>query len=291
MNFQAIQKEVTEFIWQFTAYQVSIVKWVVVGIIMILTIYVGMISTQKSKETLFSVAKKSSENFKKSRLFKYDGKEEYLRQLGANYMFGRDFTVNQYFLVKFMAAALGGVFALSFNILAAPIGVALGYFLLDFLLKQSNKSDNDAMMDDIKKIYDTLRIQTKAGVFLTAALGECYLVVKEQRLKDGLQELTGYINVKGDIDEGLDAFRSRFKSSTIDNFCVVIKQSTQSGKTVEVLSDLADQISDLDEAINIRLESKVQLKQNMIQFGVFGTAVAIIAYGLVVNMMSQVTFF
>jgi len=291
MNISEIQGAVLEFIKQFTVQQVTVAKWVVIGLIMILTIYAGMISTKKTKETLFSVAKKGSESFRNSKIFKYGDKEAYLRRLGAEYMLGKEFHVNQYFLIKFVGAILGLAVALKFNVLLFPVGLAVGYYILDFLMVQSNKSDNDKMMLDIKKIYDTLRIQTKAGVFLTAALGECYLVVKEQRLKDGLQELTGYINAKGDIDEGLESFKSRFKSNLIDNFCVVIKQSTQSGKTVEVLSDLADQISDLDEAINVRLEGKVQLKQNLIQFSVFGTAVAVITYGLVVNMMGQVQNF
>lgn len=291
MNFGEIKSRILEFVSQLTVYQLGMARWVIMVFILIMTVYAGMVTTKKSKETIFSAAKQSGENFKTSKWFKYDEKAEYLRKLGANYMFGREFNVNQYFIVKFVAAFLFGVLALSFNPLTVPIGIVVGYYLLDFLLKQSNKSDNDAMMNDIKKIYDTLRIQTKAGVFLTAALSECYLVVREQRLKDGLQELTGYINAKGDIDEGLEAFMSRFSSPMIDNFCVVIKQSTESGKTVEVLSDLADQISDLDESINIKLESKVQFKQNLIQFGVFGTAVAIIAYGLIVTMLEKVSFF
>ena len=47
----------------------------------------------------------------------------------------------------------------------------------------------------------TLKIQTKAGVFLSYSLSECYLIVKNARLKAAMLEMTNKIVIKNDVNE------------------------------------------------------------------------------------------
>lgn len=46
------------------------------------------------------------------------------------------------------------------------------------------------MLNDIRLIYDTLKIQSKSGVYITDILSECQLLVQMPRLKKALMELT-----------------------------------------------------------------------------------------------------
>ena len=71
------------------------------------------------------------------------------------------------------------------------------------------------MMPDIKVIYDTLRIQTKAGVFINEALGQCYLKVRNERLKEALLILNGKLIRDKDIE-------TSFHSISMINLIILI---------------------------------------------------------------------
>ena len=117
---------------------------------------------------------------KKSKLnyFNFQSIQKFLKTRGAVYMFGEMATPVTFLLVKLLAFLLLFMVGISFNsILAGLILGVLGFFLPDILLNVSNSMDIDTMLSDFKCIYDTLRIQTKAGVFLSASLCECYLAV------------------------------------------------------------------------------------------------------------------
>ena len=127
---------------------------------------------------------------KKSKLnyFNFHSIQKFLKTRGAVYMFGEMATPVTFLLVKLLAFLLLFMVGISFN--SVPAGLILGvigFFMPDILLNVSNSIDNDTMLSDVKCIYDTLRIQTKAGVFLSASLCECYLAVKNRRLKRHLR--------------------------------------------------------------------------------------------------------
>lgn len=214
----------------------------------------------------------------------------YIKQYGIDFMF-ENITPLNYLAVKFIAALLCGLFAIkALNVFFAfPFGF-IGFFVPDMLFKFSNEMDNEEMMPDIKRIYDTIRIQTKAGVYITGSLAECYLGVRNKRLKTALLDLNNQIIAKKDIETAIDEFNTKFKNNNIDNLCIVIKQSLDSGKSVQVLDDLTKQMADIQHAINLkeqeRLDRSIQILELLMFIGMLGVAIYSMALELSASLFS-----
>ena len=231
---------------------------------------------------------------KKSKLnyLKYDSIQKFLSTKGATYMFGEAANPVNYMLIKILVLLLLFMVGMSLEgiIVGALLGLT-GFFLPDILLTVSNSSDNDAMLEDIKCVYDTLRIQTKAGVFLTASLSECYLAVRNRRLKSALLELTNDISTRREIDDALERFNEKFDCGQIDIFCIVIRQSMESGRSVKVLEDLSLQMNDLQRAINMKEKEALDRKVHIIELLIFMGLLAVTVYSLGVEVISSVLVF
>lgn len=231
---------------------------------------------------------------KKSKLnyFNFHSIQKFLKTRGAVYMFGKMATPVTFLLVKLLAFLLLFMVGISFD--SIPAGLILGvigFFMPDILLNVSNSMDNDTMLSDIKCIYDTLRIQTKAGVFLSASLCECYLAVKNRRLKSALLELTNDISTRREIDDALERFNEKFDFGQIDIFCIVIRQSMESGRSVKVLEDLSLQMNDLQRAINMKEKEALDRKVQVIELMLFIGLLAVTVYSLGVEVISSALIF
>ena len=231
---------------------------------------------------------------KKSKLnyFNFHSIQKFLKTRGAVYMFGEMATPVTFLLVKLMAFLLMFMAGISFDSVSAGLifGV-IGFFMPDILLNVSNSMDNDTMLSDIKCIYDTLRIQTKAGVFLSASLCECYLAVKNRRLKSALLELTNDISTRREIDDALERFNEKFDFGQIDIFCIVIRQSMESGRSIKVLEDLSMQMNDLQRAINMKEKEALDRKVQVIELMLFIGLLAVTVYSLGVEVISSALIF
>ena len=231
---------------------------------------------------------------KKSKLnyFNFHSIQKFLKTRGAVYMFGEMATPVTFLLVKLLAFLLLFMVGIPFD--SIPAGLILGvigFFLPDILLNVSNSMDNDTMLSDIKCIYDTLRIQTKAGVFLSASLCECYLAVKNRRLKSALLELTNDISTRREIDDALKRFNEKFDFGQIDIFCIVIRKSMESGRSVKVLEDLSLQMNDLQRAINMKEKQALDRKVQVIELMLFIGLLAVTVYSLGVEVISSALIF
>lgn len=170
--------------------------------------------------------------------------------------------------------------------LFAPKPVAVLALTSDFFpIEGTRKSvadyfDNETILPDMKKIYDTLRIQTKAGVFLDDALSECYLAAKNRRLKSALLELTTEISIKKNIEEALENFNGKFRNEHIKTFCMVINQAQDSGKSSQLLKDLSDQMKDLQHSINLKNKEALDRKVQIVELLIFVGLLAVTVYSL-----------
>lgn len=224
--------------------------------------------------------------------FSYKRIESYLQKMGVNDMFEGKVTPASFMLVKIFMGLILALIGIKEQILLLTIGLAiLGFFLPDIFINLSNNEDNDKILVDLKRVYDTLRIQTKAGVFLTSSIAECYLVTENKRLKKALLELNNKIIAKNDIENAIEDFNSKFKNPYIDTFCIVIKQSLESGKTVQILEDLSAQIKDIQQAISIREAERVKYKLEGLQFLVYVGVIAIVAYGIFTELITSLMNF
>lgn len=212
-------------------------------------------SRDKSMEALRASMNQSNFN-----LFNYDKISAFILSRGVVYMSNGKIDALKYLLIKMGCAVFFGVLAMQAHVLAFIPAVVVGFLFPDLVVTQSDKSDNANMALDIKNIYDNLRIQTKAGVFLTESLSECYLIVKNGRLKKALLQLTSEIVAQSDIIMAVEEFNKKFNNNYIDEFCVIMKQSLESGRTVKLLDDISNQLADMQAAINIKEKEKLQRK-------------------------------
>lgn len=241
--------------------------------------------TNKGNLELLQQMKKSKSSF-----FNYDIIQKYIMSSGLGYMTKNKLTPMLYILAKFGLAAIGFLAGLQLNLLIAVLLLLLGFFFLDIVASVSNKSDNDAMLDDVKNIYDTLRIQTKAGVYISGALSECYLVVKNERLKRALLELTSDISAKNNITEALNDFSGKFKNEYIDVLSIIIKQSLKSGQAVKLFDDIKLQISDIDSAIATKEKGKIKGRISIVQVSVYVGILAVTLFGVASSLMGERLF-
>ena len=276
--------------------QIILVKKIIICLIPVLVVILLMKMNWKESVSKVSDAGNdfAGRILKKSKLsyLKYDSIQKFLNTKGATYMFGEAANPVNYMLIKILVLLLLFMAGMSLEgILVAVLLALTGFFLPDILLTVSNSSDNDAMLEDIKCVYDTLRIQTKAGVFLTASLSECYLAVRNRRLKSALLELTNDISTRREIDDALERFNEKFDCGQIDIFCIVIRQSMESGRSVKVLEDLSLQMNDLQRAINMKEKEALDRKVQIIELLIFMGLLAVTVYSLGVEVMSSVLVF
>lgn len=231
---------------------------------------------------------------KKSKIdyFRYDSIQRFLNSKGAVYLFGNLATPVNYMILKILIVLLMFMTGMSLGgVLPAFLVGFMGFFVPDLLLTISNNADNDEMLTDIKCIYDTLRIQTKAGVYLSASLSECYLACSNRRLKSALLELTNDINTRRDMEDALERFHDKFDCGQIDLFCIVIRQSLESGKSVKILEDLSLQMNDLQHAINLKAKEALERKVQIIELLIFIGLLAVTVYSLGMEVMTSVLSF
>lgn len=213
-----------------------------------------------------------------------------LTEYGVRFMFP-NVTPTRYIAVKAIFTAIlcciyaaAGLPALP----AVPCAV-IGYILPDILIRMSNNADNDSMMSDIESIYDVMRIQARAGVFLKDSLMDCYINTANKRLKAALLELCNQMSTNMTVQEAVDNFSAKFCNRHIDVLCIVLSQSQSSGKTVQILSDMSGQINQLrhsrakcDEG---KLERRIELVQLLIFIGIL--AIGVYAMGSEIMGMTQ----
>lgn len=209
----------------------------------------------------------------------------FLSQYGANYMMGRFVAPEEYMLINlFIGIILCVLGAVNFGIIGCVVGGWIGFNALKWLLILSNDADNKKILYDMKGVYDTLKIKTEGGMFLTSAIQECYKNARNARLKKALMEMHHELIAKSDVQVAVENLNIKFKNKYIDTFCVIIKQSLESGKTVDILHDMSEQLADMQEAINTKIKSKLEAQITVIQLLIYVAIIGISIYGLFMSM-------
>lgn len=223
---------------------------------------------------------------------RYEEKKAYLSKMGVNYAMGRIISPEEFLLIKvvtgiFLAAVMGW----GFGILGGGVGWVLGYFSYDVLIRASNSAANEKMLPDIKSVFDTLKIKTEGGMFLTSAMMECYKNTRHPRLKQALLEMNGQLIAQNDIGETIDDFGMKFHNKQVDILCIILKQSMESGKTVEILKDISDQLTDMQQAINLKSKNKMESQTLIIQLLMYALIIVLCVYGIIVSIGSDMLFY
>lgn len=269
-----------------TIEQITLCKSLLKILIPVLVVTIILKFNFKTQMTALGTRSKDfAENILRRSKLKYldpDSIQKYLESTGAAYMFKGFANPAFFIMLKILSAILLYflIIQISKNFLIVFFMAATGFFLPEILLNVSDYFDNETILPDMKKIYDTLRIQTKAGVFLDDALSECYLAAKNRRLKSALLELTTEISIKKNIEEALENFNGKFRNEHIKTFCMVINQAQDSGKSSQLLKDLSDQMKDLQHSINLKNKEALDRKVQIVELLIFVGLLAVTVYSL-----------
>ena len=137
-------------------------------------------------------------------------------------------------------------------------------------------------------IYDTIQIKTQGGMFLTDAISECYRNVGNRRLKRALYEMSGKMIVNHDMEATIDEFNLKFKDKYIDNLCIILKQALDSGKTVEIMESVQDQMTDMQSVIAMQARNRAKQKVFWLEVVIFFVAFILAMYMAVLSVTSTI---
>lgn len=268
---------VVQFIYGLNPNYVGIFKWIVLIalLIMVAILFNYMLKSEQLKQKYNNIKGKGYDSIvdrmqhAKVKAFNYEELDSYIKRSGLEYMSKGKLTPVSYMGLKIGFALLGTCAGLQVNLLAGIGFMVVGYLALDFIVDQSNQSDNKAMLNDIKNIYDTLRIQTKAGVYITSVLTDCYLVVQNKRLKQALLKLTSDIAATNDMEESLNNLKAKFTNQYIDTMVIIIKQSLQTGQAAKMFDDIKGQINDIEAAMVLNEKQKIATRILIVQLMIY----------------------
>ena len=245
------------------------------GLIILLALRASKIKINR-QELMHKILEVSGNQLKGNQK-RYEKRKLYLSQMGANYFAGRTVLPEEYFLLRVSIAFLFAFLTVVFfgTITMSILCSIFGFLLPDLLLQIMNDRNNTRILKDIKSIFDTIKIKTQGGMFLTSAITECYRNTRNRRLKQALYEMSGQIIAKQDLVETIDSFNIKFKNKYIDTLCIILKQSLDSGKTVEIMESIQDQLTDMQEAVNLQIRNKLNAKVLVVQILLYAVIIVL----------------
>lgn len=264
----------------------------------VICLFVFLLGIKEHDEVIKTTSSRISLFFTKSniRAFNYEATKEMLEKNGVTETFGFINPINYQIcrvILGIVLVVLGSELLRMLGFpypLAAVLLLPLGFPLGNAIVKWMNQIDNDEMLPDIRKIYDTLKIQSKAGMFLTESLMEVYRVVTHKRLKKALLELNGQLYVKNQIVEAINTFNGKFNNEYIDMLCVTIKQAEQSGQSVRVLNDISNQLVAVQKQIHKKEEDSLNRRLLVAQMMIFVSIMMIVLTMLISVLASSLKF-
>ena len=276
--------------------QIISVVGIILSALLIFSMTLVIIKQEKEEKNLKKLRDKgystmsSSMEYSRLSMLNYSSIEKFLNNSGAKQMFKWLNPVTWLF-IEIITALFGIMVGASLaGIIGAVIGCVIGFMFPRFVAAQSNSGDNKKLLTDLRTIYDVLRIQTKAGVYTSLILSDCYLSVRNKRLREALMELVSDIAVNSDMEEALEKFRSKFSNDYIDSLALVIKQSLVTGSSAQMLDDIAIQINNIEDALLVNQRNTVTTKLTFVQLLLYGSIIAVSGYIAVTAVTEGLSF-
>lgn len=221
----------------------------------------------------------------------YQRTERWLLKNGAAFHFGGWMDPLRFLLLRIGLGALGIIILSGISLFYGVLGGGALFALPVILVYVLNKGDNQKMLPEMKHIYHSLEIQTRAGVYVTDALAEIYGSVQEKRLKQALLELAGDIVLRSDLGEALETLQGKFDNRYLDSLCIIILQAIESGQSVDLLADLSEQIKDMEAAVMARKKEALDRSVTFYQLGILVAIMGIVLYACVTQMFTAAAGF
>jgi pilus assembly protein TadC len=251
----------------------------------------AMIRDYKSDQWVLRSWEGLKQGVQHSRFWDVSKSESFLMQYGAKYHLGAWIDPISYLALRLILLAVGMLIGSLVGMLyILPIGVVFCALPRIYVL-YANIKDNEKLLPELKLVYHALAMQIRAGVYMTDALTECYGSVREVRFRDALLTLSGDLVMKADFGEALEHFQNKFNNRYIDSLCITLLQAQESGQAVDLLTDIAEQIKDMETALLARKKSALDRSITFYQLGVLAIVLAIVLFACITHMFSEITLF
>lgn len=221
-------------------------------------------------------------------LFDYEQTAAFLTSHGASWHIGRSITPTKYLLCRCGLALVLLVAGIRYlNPLAAVLLMLPGFWLPKLYVLRANHNDNIQMLDQLQSLYSMLQQQIMAGVYVTDALAEAYQGIDRGRLRSALEELSGEILLKKSFTAAMEHFNAKFVNSMIDSLCVILIQAQESGRSADLLKDMADQLKDLQLEGLLKKKERLDRIETMCIMGIFIVVMGLVIYSCVQTMFQS----
>ena len=272
---------------------ISISKIVLISLIVIVcfVLFFSLGKSQELNQKLTDAKIKSQDgvveymkNRKKSSKLNFQYVDTMLKQNGIKFKF-KWMNPLTYLATNMLISLAIGVLAMAIHPLAFIVGMVIGWNLLDLYIVYSNNSDNKEMMEDIKSAIVTLKLQTKAGLYITNALAETFTVVKNKRLKTAIQELNGDIYNNKTIEQAVNEFNDKFNNMHIDTLSTIIKQMCESGRAAQSFKDVESNLETIQTTIIESEKQKTNTQVTVVKLMIYFDIITIIMYSLINSVL------
>ncbi len=216
----------------------------------------------------------------------YQRKQSWLKKKGAAFHLGEWINPMWFLSLKLVSAFCGMMMGIGYSPLLGLLLSCFLYALPGWLLHYLNGRDNERMLSELRLVYHALEIQVRAGVHVADALAECYGCVQEKRLKRAFMELAGDIVLKADIYESLERFQEKFDNRYLDTLCITVLQALESGQAVELLTDISEQIKDMELTVLERKKGALDRSITFYQLGILAAVLGVVLYACITQMFT-----
>lgn len=220
------------------------------------------------------------------RYFNYDRIDRFLKQNGAGFVSNYFINPVNFIFIKCVIALLGVCVGLLSDFSAAGcliFGIA-GFFLLDYLIRSQNNSDNKKMLNDIKRANEVIKMYEETSETLYNAIFECYKFTENTRLKKGFFELYGELQMTHSYELACAHFLEKFNNGYIYALARNIQQAGTLGCNPQLLEDMAKDMEELQHELNYNYKQNLETQWGVLLLLGFSLTMIICIYGMMGDM-------
>lgn len=220
----------------------------------------------------------------KNGFFDYENTERFLKANGAAFHYGKRMNPVRFLMLRLILSAVLFASGICLHWSVAVALTLLGFQLPVIWLVGKNKKDNAGMLVQIKNLYMMLVIQIQAGGTVTHVMSGIYRELPRGRLRTALEEMNSEIFITKDFGTALEHFNNKFSNSSIDSLCAILNQAQESGRAVELLNDMSEEIRGMKNLQNKKEIVRFKRRINRGYLGAMAGALLIIIYGCLTSI-------
>lgn len=210
--------------------------------------------------------------------------EDWLIRKGMGFEYGGKIGFELFILISIFLGIFGGIIAAKISSVAIPIGIIVGLIAFPYLIHDSDKRDNIRMLPDIERIFSTIYIQNRAGVYLPTTIISCSKGIKHDRLKAAFDNLSAAVIANKDIEVALHSFEKNFDNIYLSSLVIIIRQALTTGQAGAMLKDTVSLIDGINETLNIKCENKCDTHIMMCSMVFYAALLLVLGYLMFLGM-------